>query len=312
MARVFSLCVTILLLVFGSISLSGADSGSADKSEDYGLPSNKQSHKSEDYGLPSDKQSHKRDIVVDNAIGGMREGSRIVSPGTYGKKTEIPKVPGTQLSPIMDTRVVAGVLAGGTSAAGAAAAGNFPGGSSSGALTGVHEGAAGAGGIGIETPSRTVTGGLEGGGATIPVESGAGSEPVLGGGAAADSGGGSLIGIDASADLSSGSIDAGVSLDTDNTDKILDADLTAGAGEAGGVTGSTDIAGGDLTAGSGLPLETTESAISSETDIGTEVDTSGGTVGGETDIGVEADVEGGSESVDVATDPADGLPAPGL
>ena len=55
MARVFSLCVTILLLVFGSISLSGADPGSVDK----------------------------RDIVVDNAIGGMREGSRIVAPDQY-------------------------------------------------------------------------------------------------------------------------------------------------------------------------------------------------------------------------------------
>ncbi len=255
MARIFSLCVTILLLVFGFISLSRADSGSADKSEDY--------------GLPSDKQSHKRDIVVDNAIGGMREGSRIIAPDKYGKKTEIPKVPGTQLSPIMDTRVVAGVPAGGTSVAGRAEAGNFPGGSSSGTLNIVNEGTAGAG---IETPSGTGTGGLEGGGTT------------------ANSGGGSLIDVDASADLSSGSVDAGVSLDTDNTDKILDADLTVG---------------------SGLLLETTESAISSETDIGTEVDTSGGTIGGEADIGVEADVEGGTES-DAANDPADGLPAPGL
>ncbi len=297
MARVFSLFVTILL-VFGSISLSGADSGSVNKSEDY--------------GLPSDRQSHKRDIIVDNAIGGMREGSRIVSSGTYGKKTEIPKVPGTQLSPITGTRVVAGAPAGGASMAGTAAAGNFPGGSSSGTPTGVNEGTLGGGNSGIETPSGTGAGGLEGGGTTIPGESGTGAEPGLGGGTTADSGGGSLITVDAGADLSSGSVDAGVSLDADNTDKILDADLTAGAGEAGGVTGSTDIAAGDLTAGSGLPLETTESAISSETDIGTEVDTSGGTVGGETDIGVEADVEGGTESVDVANDPADGLPAPGL
>lgn len=111
--------------------------------------------------------------------------------------------------------------------------------------------------------------------------------------------------------MSSGSVDAGVSLDTANTDKILDADLTAGAGEAGGVAGSTDIAAGDLTVDSGLPLEITESAISSETNIGTEVDTSGGTIGGEADIGVEADVEGGTES-DAVSDPADGLPAPGL
>ena len=293
MARVFSLCVTILLLVFGSISLSGADPGNADKSEDY--------------GLPSDRQSHKRDIVVDNAIGGVREGSRIIAPDQYGKKTEIPKVPGTQLSPIMDTRVVAGAPAIGASVAGAAAAGNFPGGSSSGTLAGVNEGAASTGGSGIETPSGTGTEGLGGGGITTPGESGVGAEPGPGGSATAESGGGSLIDVDASADLSSGSVDAGVSLDTNNTDKILDADLTAGAGEAGGATGSTDIAAGDLTAVSGLPPEITESAISSETDIGTEVDTSGGTVGSEADIGVEADVEGGTES-DAVSDPADGLP----
>ena len=246
MARVFSLCVTILLLVFGSISLSGADPGSVDK----------------------------RDIVVDNAIGGMREGSRIVAPDQYGKKTVIPKVPGNQISPIADTRVVAGALAGGTSVAGSAGAGNFPGGSSSGTPTGINEG---------------------GGTATL-VEPGTGVEPDLGGSTATDSGGGSLININVDADLSSGSVDAGVSLDTDNTDKILDADLTAGAGETGSLTSSTDIAAGDLTVDSGLPPEITESAISSETDIGTEVDTSGGTIGSEADIGVEADVEGGTES----------------
>ena len=282
MTRVFTLFVT-LLLVFGSISISGADSGSADK----------------------------RDIVVDSAIGGMREGSRIIAPDKYGRKTVIPKVPGTQLSPITGTRVVAGVPAGGASAAGTVEAGNFPGGSSSGTPTGVNEGAASTGGLGTETPSGTGTGGLEGGGTTTSGELGTGVEPGLGGSTTADSSGGSLIGVDASADLSSGSVDAGVSLDTDKTDKILDADLTAGAGEAGGATGSTDIAAGDLTAGSGLPPETTESAISSETDIGTEIDTSGGAVGSEADIGVEADVEGGTES-DAVSDPADGLPAPGL
>ena len=286
MARKLSLFVTITLFVFGSISLSGADSGSADK----------------------------RDIVVDNAIGGMREGSRIVSPDTYGKKTQIPKVPGTQISPSIDTRVVAGAPA-----ADAAKAGIFPGGSSAGVAVGVNAGIVGAGSSGIETPTGTgslgggVTGGEDLGGSTVtPVDSGAGAEPGLGGSGTMDSTGRSLIDVDASADLSSGSVNAGVSLDTDNTDKILEADLTAGTGETGGITGSTDIAASDLTADSALPAEITESAISSESDIGTEVDTSGGTIGGEADIGVEADVAGGSEGSDLASDPADGLPAPGL
>ena len=111
-------------------------------------------------------------------------------------------------------------------------------------------------------------------------------------------GGGSLIDVDASADLSSGSVDAGVSLDTENTDKILEADLATGAG--------------DLTLDSQLPIDTTESAISVESDIGTEVDTSGSSLGSEAEIGIEADIAGGGEGDDLANDPADGLPAPGL
>ena len=112
--------------------------------------------------------------------------------------------------------------------------------------------------------------------------------------------------------MSSGSVDAGVSLDTENTDKILEADLAASAGEAGGITSSTDITASDLTAGSQLPVDITDSAISAESDIGTEVDTSGSSLGSEADIGVEADIEGGGEGDDVANDPADGLPVPGL
>ena len=182
-------------------------------------------------------------------------------------------------------------------------------GSSSGITAGVNE-------VSIEklTDTGSLGGGasqeehLGGGTVTPPGGSGTGVEPNLGGSGTAGSTGGSLIDLDASADLSSGSVDAGVSLDTDNTDKILEADLAAGTGETGGITGSTDIAAGDLTTDSALPAETTESAISSETDIGTEVDTSGSSVGSEAEIGVEADIEGGGEGADVASDPADGLP----
>ena len=263
MARKFSIFITISLFVFGSISLSRADSGSVDK----------------------------RDIIVDNAIGGMREGSRIVSPGT-------------RLSPSMDTRVIAGAPA----AADTAKSGIFSGGPSSGIAAGVNEVTSSTGGSGIESPSGTDTGGIGGGGTVTPGGSGAEVEPGPGGSGAAGSTGGSLIDVDASADLSNGNLDAGVSLDTDNTDKILEADLAAGAGETGGITSSTDIVVSDLTADSQLPVDTTESAISAESDIGTEVDTSGSSLGSEADIGVEADIEGGGEGDDVANDPADGLP----
>ncbi len=283
MVRKLSLLVAILLFTFGPIPLSGADSGNADK----------------------------RDIVVDSAIGGMREGSRIVSPDTYGKKTQIPKLPANRLSP-MDTRVVAG-----SPAADTARAGIVSGGPSSSTAAVINEVTPGAGGSsGIETPAGTGSFGSGGateaehlgGGPVTPVDSGAEVGPVLGGGGAADSAGGSLIDINANADLSGGSVDAGVSLDTSNTDKILEADLAAGAGEAGAITSSADITAGDLTAGLQLPIDTTESAISAGSDIGAEVDTSGSSVGSEAEIGVEADIEGGGEGVDVASDPPDGLP----
>lgn len=279
MIRKLSLFIVISLFIFGSICLARADSGIVAQ----------------------------RDIIVDNAIGGMREGSRIVSPDTYGKKTQIPKVPGNRLSPVTDTRAAAG----GPAAGGEAKAGIFTGGVSSGVSTGVNEGAVGFGSPTVETPSGIATGALGGGtGSTGGSETGV--ESGVGGSGTTESADGSLIDVDASADLSSGSVDAGVSLDTDNTDKILDADLSAGAGETGGVTGSADIVAEDISVDSALPPEITESAISSQTDIGSEVDTSGGTVGSEADIGIEADIEGGAEGDDVANDPADGLPAPGL
>ena len=284
MAGKLLLLVTTLSFAFGSISLSRADSGSVDT----------------------------RDIVVDNALGGMREGSRIVSPDTYDKKTQIPKIPGTHLSPSIDTRVVTGAPVADASRAGISSAA-----ASLGVSSGVNEGTSGSVGALPGTDAGALGSGVGegeslGGGTVIPGDSGLGTDLGSGGSGTADSTAGSLIDIDTSVDLSSGSVDAGVSLDTDNTDKILEADLTAGADETAGITGSSDIAAGDITADSSLPAEITESPISSETDIGTEVDTSGATIGGEADIGIEADVEGGSEGDDVADDPADGLPAPGL
>ena len=100
MTKAFLLSVGIFLLAFSYIPAVSADYGSIDK----------------------------RDAIVDNAIGGMREGSRIAGPDKYGKKIEIPKVPGTQLSPGMDTRVIAGAPAAGPSQA----AGISPGGANEG------------------------------------------------------------------------------------------------------------------------------------------------------------------------------------
>ena len=47
-----------------------------------------------------------RDIAIDLAIGGMKEGSRVLPPGAYGKETA-PDVSGKALSPGMDAGVIA-------------------------------------------------------------------------------------------------------------------------------------------------------------------------------------------------------------
>ena len=287
MTRIFLLFVTILLSVAGFISLSEADTASADM----------------------------RDIDVDNAIAGMREGSRITAPDKYGRKTEIPKLPGSRLSPA-DTGVMS--ASGSDAAAQAGAPGAGQGGASLGESSSGVIGGAGAGGLDIgggglgassapgqEQPIIGIEGLGETGGGTV--------EPGPETGITPDAGG-SLIDLDANVGLDSGGVqtDVSIGLDTEQRDQILDADVGAGVSDITEASGSADITAGEITGDSELPFETTESAISSETDIGTEVDTSGGTVGGEADIGVEADVEGGGEGDDIADDPADGLASAGL
>ena len=149
MTRIFLLFVTILLSVAGFISLSEADTASADM----------------------------RDIDVDNAIAGMREGSRITAPDKYGRKTEIPKLPGSRLSPA-DTGVMS--ASGSDAAAQAGAPGAGQGGASLGESSSGVIGGAGAGGLdmgggglgasaapGQEQPIISIEGPGETGGGTV-------------------------------------------------------------------------------------------------------------------------------------------------
>ena len=232
----------------------------------------------------SSENAKGRDETVDRAIGGMEKGSRILSPKSHEAKALAGETPG-RLSSKIDLQNVLSER------------------NPEKALLGHEtEGVSGGSG-GISGPTGTGTGGTGGGT----------SEPSTGGGGTTEpsSGGATLIDVDADVNLDSGTVDAGVGVDTsagieDST--ILDADLSATDGSS-----TTDIdtvvTGDDLATGGDLLSGTVENTLGAESSLDAEVDASGSDIGGEAEAGVEADVEGTGAGDDVASDPADGLTA---
>ena len=225
-----------------------------------------------------------RDAAIDRVIGGMEEGSRILSPKSHGTKAISAETPGHVLSNKIDLQNVLSERNPEKALPGRGAEGIT---GDSGAISG---------------PADTGAGG-SGGGASEP---GTG-----GGGTAGSSGGATLVDVGADVNLDSGTVDAGVGVDTsagiqDST--ILDADLSATSGSS-----TTDIdtviTGDDLTTGQDLLSGTVENTIGAESTLDAEVDASGSSIGGEVEAGVEADVEGTDAGADVAADPSDGLTA---
>lgn len=222
MTKTIFLLTVILLLVFGSLSVLNADSKGVDK----------------------------RDIIVDNAIGGMSEGSRITAPDRYDRKTAIPKIGAGQLSPLdtgaADTAATPG--AGERVAQSIGEAGGIDTGIGSVSGTGVIEEQP----IGnIEGPGETGAGGID-------------TEPT---GTTPDTGG-SLIDLDVGVGIDDSGVQTDVSLglDTEQQDQILDADLGAGVSESV-IDSETDI---------GTEVDTSGSSVGSEADIGVEADIEGG------------------------------------
>jgi len=240
-----------------------------------------------------------RDAIVDHELGGMKEGSRILSPEGYTEKTAIPQAPGSKLAPTIDTQA----FSSSRGSEKAAIVGSGAEGISSGAGSISSPVGAGAGVGGG-------TGGISTGGGSVGTGSEGGSEV----GGPSSGSGATLIDVDTNVNLDSGTVDAGVGIDTNagiQESTILDADLSAtGGGTAADISSSTDISSGqDVTSDSSLVAGSSETALSPESDLGTEVDTSGSSVGGETDVGIEADVSGIGAGDDVASDPADGIPS---
>lgn len=73
------------------------------------------------------------------------------------------------------------------------------------------------------------------------------------------------------------------------------------------ISSATDISGQEVTPDSNLVAVTRESALNPESDLGTQIDTSGSSVGNEADIGIEASVYGIGAGDDVGSDSADGI-----
>ena len=120
-----------------------------------------------------------------------------------------------------------------------------------------------------------------------------------------------IIDAQADIDLESGTIEADATVDTSGEleeRQIIDVD--AGAGETivdAEVGSATDITQSDIVENTDITTQPVQSVIPIPADLTAEVDTTGATSGGEADVGIEADVEGVSEGEDVTCDPADAL-----
>ncbi len=238
-----------------------------------------------------------RDMAVDMAIGGMKEGSHILPPGTYGRG-----IRGNNLSSGMDARSVA--KAGSVETAGGPGPGdtghnlgNFSGGASGPSETGSDQSNVPTGHAAVEGAGEISAGAgdsLSGGGSE-------GSAPGPSDGSTA------IVDVDLQADVQSGTVDAGLGIDTSN-DKLLDADVggttssTTGTVEAD-IGSAADITGQDTTAVT-EPLDT---SISVESSLVGDVDAAAESVAAEPDAGIEADVTGVSAGDDTVNDPADGI-----
>lgn len=290
-------------------------------------------------GLPtpvfSDAGIDPREVAIDKILGGMKEGSRILSPqGTPGShvgavaETHHPAVSATppRSSPAA-TAASHGVFVHGSSGGAPGLAGETTGG-------GPHEGA----GANIGTETETLPGGETGAGgretSVIEVHADANLEtdspsaggdititPEAGGGlldantetttstgsqeatSGASSDQNSMIEANAGADLSGGSptVDAEVAIDPNASGGLVDAEAAT----------SADLVEQELTSSAGLDIDNGATTTAAETTT-VSSETGGTAVPATNEVGggVEADVEGAGAGDDVECNPADGIVCP--
>lgn len=255
-----------------------------------------------------------REMAIDLAVGGMEEGSRPLSP-----ESGEDKIPGSELSPAMDTRVTASATGPNVSAPGGSA--NEPGGSATDSA-----------GQGGDTSIIDVNADANLSGDQPTVDADATIDPNAGGeittvGANLDD---TTNGLEVGTTLETGSSDGGVSEPTGTEDRsIIEADAgidTTGGSPAvnadasidtsaeGGLvdadaTTNADVVDQELTSDSGLQIDLGDSTTIAESSLGSEIGTSPAPAAAEADAGLEVDVEGTGSGDDVSVDPAVGLSA---
>ena len=243
-----------------------------------------------------------REVAADKTIGGMAEGSRILSPqGTPGSpigsaaKTYHPAVSATApqssaarevRSPLGGTAVNHGVFVHGSSG-------------------GSHEGT----GANIGSATETLPGGETGAGSEtsiIEVNADANLEtdsPSAGGQEPMSSDQNSIIEANAGVHLSGGSptVEAEVAIDPNASGGLVDAEAAA----------STDLVEQELTSSTGLEIHNGATTTTAETaTVSSETGSTAVPATNEVEGGVEADVEGAGAGDDVECNPADGILCP--
>ena len=257
-----------------------------------------------------------RHIAVDQAIGGMEQGSRISAPDAKGT------VPLTDVHKTISS-----------------SQGTKKGAPSPGAVGSNHGNIFSAPGqaetteTGRTEPTDTPSNPIVDVDADVDLESGTGEtevtidptgeledKEIFETDLEAESGGGStdsteesnpIVDTQVEIDLESGTVEADATLDTSGEleeREIIDADVAAGETAVETEVGSaTDLTQSDIVESADITTQPVQEIIPIPADLTAEVDTTGETSGGEADVGIEADVEGISEGEDVTCDPADGL-----
>ena len=252
-----------------------------------------------------------REMAIDRAVGGMEEGSRILSPEMSAGKRQVQQIPGRGLHPSMDTRATRSV-------AGAPPSLQAP-------VTPAQPAAPiqptapiqpASPGI-VETPTESPvaeTPHVETPAEQLPVENPVVEEPIVQEPiietppievtepppieTPVEETDRSIIEVDADANLSGDeiSVDVDVSIEPEAEGGLLDAEADT----------TTDVVQEELATETGLEVDVTQDTTTAESTLGTETGTTDTAPSGEVEAGLEADIEG-TGAADVVSDAADGL-----
>ena len=234
-----------------------------------------------------------REIAIDKSLGGMKEGSRILSPGgTHAGGQRLQGTPGSHVGSAAETHhpVVSATTAPQSSAAAATAVGPPLGGTAASHGDFVH------GSSGSETSILEVNAD-----ANLETDSPSTGSQEITSGTSGDQN--SIIEAGAGVDLSGGSptVEAEVAIDPNASGGLVDAEAAT----------STDLVEQELVSNTGLEVDNGANTTAAETTtVSSETGSTAVPATNEVEGGVEADVTGAGAGDDVECNPADGILCP--